>query len=97
MGQLCLLLGHLWVCDETSELILIDISSIQLIIGSTTLFFNLPYQEYHHLVNELRFTVAIRRVSPPSPPRLHDRALTDIFIQLKQICSALTTVEFIYK
>ncbi len=42
IGQLRLLIGHLHLRDKTANLILIDISYLQLIVGSSTLFFNLP-------------------------------------------------------
>jgi hypothetical protein len=37
-GQLQLLTGHLRAKDEISQLALIDISALQLLVGSTTLF-----------------------------------------------------------
>jgi hypothetical protein len=46
IGQLRLLLGHLRLQDKMANLILIDISYLQLLVGSATLFFNLPYQQY---------------------------------------------------
>jgi len=49
-GQVRLLLGHLRLQDKTAKLTLIDISTIQHLIGSVTLFFNLPCISYHHLV-----------------------------------------------
>ncbi len=51
IGQLCLLLGHLRLKDKTARLLLIDMSFIQLLVGSTTLFFNLPFQCHSHSVD----------------------------------------------
>jgi hypothetical protein len=41
-----LLLGHLRAHNKISTLILIDISALQLLVGSTTLFFNLSLWNY---------------------------------------------------
>ncbi len=48
IGQLHFLLGHLWLWDKPSKLILIDISYMQLLVVSTALFFNLPFKQYSH-------------------------------------------------
>jgi hypothetical protein len=45
-GQLRLLLGHLRKRDDTGQLILIAISHLQLLLGSATPFFALPYPHY---------------------------------------------------
>lgn len=94
IGQLRSLLGHLCLRDKLANLFLIDISTIQLLVGSYTLFFNLPYPSYHVLVepswltsvwcllDNLNYTVAIRQAYVPIPPRRHDSALMDQFIKL---------------
>jgi hypothetical protein len=46
LGQLKLLLGHLRVGDKTGKLILVSMSYLQLIIGSATPFFQLPYDKF---------------------------------------------------
>jgi hypothetical protein len=46
IGQIHLLLGHLRLKDKTADLIVIDISYIQLSVSSSTLFFNVPYNKY---------------------------------------------------
>jgi hypothetical protein len=56
VGQLRLLLGHLRLQDKTADLILIDISYIQLLVGSSTTFFNLPYDKYKWLVDDCWLT-----------------------------------------
>jgi hypothetical protein len=43
LGQLRLLVGHLRLQNKTASLILIDIGYVQLLVGSVTLFFNLPF------------------------------------------------------
>mmetsp|Transcript_16534 Transcript_16534/g.23566 ORF Transcript_16534/g.23566 Transcript_16534/m.23566 type:complete len:608 (+) Transcript_16534:2708-4531(+) len=45
-GQLRLFLGHLRNRDHTGELIIISMSHLQLIIGSTKLCMNLPFAKY---------------------------------------------------
>jgi hypothetical protein len=44
--QLRLLLGHLRLQDKSAKLILIDMSYIQLLLGSSTFFMNLDYNNY---------------------------------------------------
>lgn len=95
IGILRSLLGHLRVRDKTANLFLIDISTIQLLIGSTTLFFNLPYDSYHILVelswltsvwclmDDLKFKVEIRQAYIPPISRQHDRSLTEMFTALR--------------
>lgn len=56
LGQLCLFLGYLRLKDKTADLILINISYIQVLVGSSTLFFNLPYLKYKCLVDSCWLT-----------------------------------------
>jgi hypothetical protein len=95
VGQLRLLLGHLHFQDKTADLILIDISYIQLLVGSSTIFFNLPYDTYKWLVDDcwltsiwaflstIQFQLAIKRAYIPSPQRDQDVALMDLFVSQK--------------
>lgn len=92
VGQLRLLLGHLRLQDKTADLILIDISYIQLLVGSSTLFFNLPYTKYKWLVDTcwltsiwaflstINFQLAIKEAYNPPLQRTHDVALMDFFV-----------------
>jgi hypothetical protein len=94
-GQVRLLLGHLRLKDKTAKLLLIDISTIQLLVGSQTLFLNLAYKEYRHLVehgwltllwclfDEIQYTVAIHQAHVLTVPRVNDRSLTDFFVSLQ--------------
>ena len=45
-GQLKLFIGHLRAQDKTAQLILISMSNLQLITGSSTPFLHLPYSQY---------------------------------------------------
>ncbi len=94
IGQLWLLLGHLRLRYETASLILIDISYLQLIVGSSTLFFNLPFTMYGHstdggwlssswqFLNSIGFQLYIKQAQPPPLPRQNDIALMDYFVSL---------------
>ena len=91
-GQLRLLLGHLRLRDKTARLILIDLSYLQLLTGSSTLFLNLPYKRYGHcteqgwlvsiwkFLNKINFKILIRQAFVPTPPRQHDTNLMDFFV-----------------
>jgi hypothetical protein len=46
IGHMQLILPHLSANDVVASLLLIDISYIQLLTGSTTLFFRLPFPSY---------------------------------------------------
>jgi hypothetical protein len=95
IGQLCSLIGHLYLQDKTADLFLIDISTIQLIVGSTTQFFNLPYHSYHMLVepswlrsiwcliDNLQFRVALCQAYVPSISRVRDCSIIDKFATLR--------------
>jgi hypothetical protein len=48
IGKLHVLLGHLHLQDKTSNITLIDLSYVQLLVGSTTLFFYLLFYKYSH-------------------------------------------------
>ncbi len=92
IGQLRFLLGHLRLRDKTANLILIDVSYLQLIVGSTTLFFNLPFHQYSHsaeggwlvsiwqFLHSIKFQLHIRRAYIPVVPRKGDKALMDYFV-----------------
>jgi hypothetical protein len=95
IGQLRLFIGHLRLKDKTARLILIDMSYIQLLVGSITLFFNLPFQRYSHsvdhswlvsiwrLISDTKLQLAVRQSIIPLQPRDGDVALMDYFTQLK--------------
>jgi hypothetical protein len=94
IGQLRLLMGHLRLGDKTALLILIDISYLQLLVGSSTLFFNLPFKMYGHstdggwlpsiwqFLNTINFQHYLKQAQPPPLPRLNDIALMDYFVSL---------------
>jgi hypothetical protein len=95
IGQLRLFMGHLRLRDKTASLILIDISYLQHIVGSSTLFFNLPFTIYGHstdgrwlssiwqFLNSIGFQLYIKQAQPPYPPRQNDIALMDYFVSLR--------------
>ncbi len=95
IGQLRLLLGHLRLRDKTAKIILIDISYLQLLIGSATLFFNLPYKAYNfhgedgwlvsiwRVLSIIRFKLAIQQAYVPKPPRENNITLMDYIVTLK--------------
>ncbi len=90
-----LLLGHLRLRDKTANLILIDLSYIQLLTGSTTLFFNLPFHPYSCLVEKswltsiwkllykIVFNIKVHMAFIPSTPRHQDQAIMDYLVTLK--------------
>lgn len=95
IGQLRLLMGHLRLRDKTASLILIDISYLQLIVGSSTLFFNLPFTMYGHstdggwlssiwqFIDSIKFQLYIKQAQPPPLPCQDDIALMDYFVSLR--------------
>ncbi len=94
IGQLCLFVGNLCPRDKTSSLILIDISYIQLLVGSTTLFFNLPLPysttadggwliSIWQFITPLKLQLCIPDAEVPAIPHLHDMAIMDYFTTLQ--------------
>jgi ribonuclease HI len=95
IGQLELFLGHIRSQDKTSELIMISISNLQLIVGSSTSFFNLPFPQYAKWVipgwltslwkflHRVNFSLQIKRQWTPIPQRENDIMLMDFFLSLK--------------
>ena len=94
IGQLRLLIGHLRRGGETSRLLLIAISVMQQRIGSSILFFNLPYPRYEgwtektwltslwkflHITNVM---IEMSDVPIPKIQREHDFFLMSEFIHL---------------
>ncbi len=94
IGQLRLLLGHLRLQDKTAKLILIDLSYIQVLVGSSKRFLNLSYNIYNYctesgwlisiwqLLSEINLKIAIRQAYVPSPLRENDIALMDYIVTL---------------
>jgi len=92
-GQLRLFLGHLRNRDHTGELIIISLSYLQLLVGSTHLSLNLPYAKYAKWVerswltslweflDRTRLTVEVRRAWLPQLPREGDSTLMSLFIE----------------
>ena len=93
-GQLRLLLiGHLRNRDHTGELIIIAISYMQILVGSTKPFWNLPYSKYAkwiencwlksiwEFVYRVGFSIEVRRAWTPEMPRENDSTLMTIFIE----------------
>ena len=90
-----LLLGHLRIGDATGSLILIDLSHLQLQVGSSTLFLNLPFHNYENwtesgwlpsiwqFLNKANLKIYIRKAYVPQLQRKHDIALMDFFLSLK--------------
>jgi len=91
-GQLRLLLGHLRNRDHTGELIIIAMSYLQILTGSTRCFLNLPFAKYSkwmertwltsiwELLDRVQFTIDMRRAWTPSAQRQGDAALMTMFI-----------------
>lgn len=87
-----LLLGYVRLQDKTANFILIDTSYLQLLSGSSTLFFNLSFPSYSHstdggwLVSTWQFlytiklTIFVKQTFVPITPREGDIALMDYFI-----------------
>mmetsp|Transcript_21350 Transcript_21350/g.30549 ORF Transcript_21350/g.30549 Transcript_21350/m.30549 type:complete len:1538 (+) Transcript_21350:1841-6454(+) len=92
-GQTRLFLGHLRNRDHTGELILIAMSYLQIISGSTKLFLNLPFGKYSKWIEHtwltslwaflirVNLTVDIRKAWTPEPQRQGDGAIMTIFIE----------------
>jgi hypothetical protein len=95
ISQLTLLLGHLRIGDATGSLMLIDLSHLQVQVGSSTLFLNLPYHNYANwtesgwlpsiwqFLNRANLKIFIRKAYVPQLQRKHDIALLDFFLLLK--------------
>jgi hypothetical protein len=94
MGQLHLYVGHLHLRDKTSTFILIDISYNQLLVGSTTLFFNLPLPysttadggwliSIWQFITPLKLQLRNPDAEVPTIPRIHDMAIMDYFTALQ--------------
>mmetsp|Transcript_24137 Transcript_24137/g.34594 ORF Transcript_24137/g.34594 Transcript_24137/m.34594 type:complete len:1267 (+) Transcript_24137:682-4482(+) len=92
IGQLRLLLGHLRNGDQTSQLLTVAITIMQQRVGSSVLFFNLPYPKYVGWVEKTWLTslwqflhitnlkLNIPSVPLPSKQRTHDVFLMSDFI-----------------
>lgn len=104
ISQLHLLLGHLCLQDKTAKLLLIDISYLQLLVGSSTLFLNLQYSKYANFtdqgwlitvwkfLNKVNMHLHIRQAFNPVPPRQHDSCIMDYCIQHYSDCTTLRTI-----
>lgn len=91
-GQLQLLIGHLRAKDKTANLILISMSKLQLMVGSSTPFFHLKYPTYTkwiesswltsiwQWVTRAKFLLIIKRSWTPSIQRIQDIMLMDYFV-----------------
>jgi hypothetical protein len=100
IGQLRLLLGHMLAGDQTSILIVIEMSYLQLIVGAKTQFFNLPYSKYEkwmektwltsvwQFVSMANLKLVIGKVTPQLEQREGDAFLMTIFVYAK-----FTTIE----
>ncbi len=98
------MLGHLRIGDATGSLILIDLSHLQLQVGSSTLFLNLPYHNYAkwtesgwlpsiwQFLNRANLKIFIKKAYVPQPQRRHDIALMDFFLSLKYKPAVLQTL-----
>ncbi len=93
-GQLQLLVSHLCTQDKTANLILIFMSTLQLLVGSATLFFNLTFPKYAkwieqslltfiwQCVSRVKFSLRIKQAWTPSLQRENDIMIIDHFISL---------------
>jgi hypothetical protein len=94
VGQLHLLVHHLSARDEISSFIVIDLSYVQLLTGSTALFFQLPYSQYAkwmecgwvysiwEFVSTFKLDLSIRQAFAPKLQREHNKAIMNVFLQL---------------
>jgi hypothetical protein len=94
ISQLRFLIGHLRLRDKTANLILIDISYVQLLVGSSKLFFNLPLKQYGHsadggwlvsiwaFLSSINLQLQVRQALVPKIPRDGDIALMDYFVSM---------------
>jgi hypothetical protein len=104
INQLCLFLGHLRLRDKTANLILIDMSYLQLLTGSSTLFLNLHHSRYGNYIehgwlvsiwkflNKTKMTLQVRQAFIPTPPRRHDVNIMDHLVQHHTHISTLRVV-----
>jgi hypothetical protein len=99
--QLTLLIGHIRIGDDTGSLMLIDLSHLQLQVGSSTLFLSLPYHKnvkwidsgwlpsIWQFLNRAQLKIFIRKAYIPRTQRVHDIALMDFFLSLKYLPAVL--------
>lgn len=95
IGHMQLILPHLSANDVVASLLLIDISYIQLLTGSTTLFFRLPFPSYEkwmdcgwtftlwEFLSPHQIDIHIRHAFVPCLSRVGDIAIMDFFIRLE--------------
>ena len=99
-GKLRLFLGHMRNCDHTGELIRIAMSYLQILVGSTKSFLNLPYSKYAKLIEHSwltflgvygpnRVSVDVRLEWLPKLQREGDSTLMSMFIESGYKCSDL--------
>ena len=92
-GQLRLFLGHLRNRDHTGDLIKVAMSYMQILVGSTIVFLNLPYPKYAkwierswlksmwEILSRANFSVDVRLAWVPQMQRTGDSALMSIFLE----------------
>jgi hypothetical protein len=90
ISQLTLLIGHIRIGDDTGSLMLIDLSHLQLQVGSSTLFLNLPYHKYvkwtdsgwlpstWQFLNRAQLKIFIRKAYILRTQRVHDIGLLSL-------------------
>lgn len=95
IGQLELFLGRIRSLDKTSELIMISVSNLHLIKGSSTSFFNLPFHQYAKWIiqgwstslwkflHQVRFSLQLHSQWKPEFQRDHGKMLMVFFLSLK--------------
>jgi hypothetical protein len=91
IDKLHLLLGHTRLEDDTGKLLQIDISYVQLLSGSSSLFLNKPYSDYGWIewgwvtslwsfLEDTNFTFTYTSLWIPPIARVGDLSLMDYFI-----------------
>ena len=93
-GAIKLLLGHLWLQDQTKNLLVISMGHTQLKIGMPIYFFNLPYQNYVSWIEPAWFisiwqfldttncNLTIHNQWLPKLAHTNDQMLTALFLSL---------------
>jgi hypothetical protein len=95
IGQLKFLLGHLRAQDKMSKLILISHGYLQLVVGITENFLNVPYDVYHHwacpswltsvwqFASKLQLKITMVNAWLPPKPMDNDLNIMEYFISQK--------------
>jgi len=93
-GQLLYFTGHISLGDKTGKLLIISLSYLQLLSGSTHPILTQPFTKYSKWIentwlnslwaflSKVGYSVTVSQQWLPVPPRKYDKGLMDQFIQL---------------